>query len=223
VTRATFRDRADAGRQLAERLRPFADDDVVVLALPRGGVPVAAEVADVLDAPFDVVVVRKLGVPVQPELAMGAVGEGPVGKSPVVVWNDEVLRAARVSDADADAVLALESAEVARRAAAWRGGAGARVSVRSRVAVLVDDGVATGSTMVAACRVVRAQGAGRVVVAVPVSARPTFARLRDEADDVVCVHTPQGFSSVGQWYDDFSQVRDEEVALTLASRARPSR
>jgi putative phosphoribosyl transferase len=190
----------------------------VVLALPRGGVPVAAEVADVIHAPLDVIVVRKLGVPYQPELAMGAVGEGDV-----VVWNDEVRAAARVSEAEADSVLARESAEVSRRAMGWRAGAGDRLAVSGHQVVLVDDGVATGSTMVAACRVVRAQGATHIVVAAPVSPRSTFARLGAEADDVVCVHTPLGFSSVGQWYDDFAEVSDEVVAVTLKDRDRHGR
>ena len=207
----SFRDRSDAGRKLAELLRPLADHDVVVLALPRGGLPVAAEVASALGAPLDVVVVRKLGVPRQPELAMGAVGEDGV-----VVWNDDVRRVARVSDAEANDVLDRESAEVARRAVWMRGQGEHRVPVGGRTAIVIDDGIATGSTMTAACRIVRAHGAARIVVAVPVVAADVVTTLRREADDVVAVSTPSRLSSVGGWYDDFTQVSDDEVRRLLA-------
>lgn len=208
-----FTDRTEAGRLLAQQLHALAGEDVVVLALPRGGLPVAAEVASALHAPLDVVVVRKLGVPRQPELAMGAVSEGGV-----VVWNDVVRRRARVSDSDADAVLARESAEVARRAASVRS-RGDRVSVTGRTAVIVDDGVATGSTMAAACRVVRAQGAARIVVAVPVVAAGTVPTLQLVADEVVSVTAPARLSSVGEWYDDFAQLTDDEVTRLLAAQS----
>lgn len=211
---ARFRDRADAGRRLAGQLRPLAGEDVVVLALPRGGLPVAAEVASALHAPLDVVVVRKLGLPRQPELAMGAVSED--GQ---VVWNDAVRRLSHVSDADADAVLARESAEVTRRAALMRGGSQARVPVAGRTAVIVDDGVATGATMTAACRVVRAQGAARIVVGVPVVATGTVGALLREADDVVSVLLPERLASVGEWYDDFAQLTDDDVTRLLTAQA----
>jgi putative phosphoribosyl transferase len=210
---ARFRDRAEAGRRLAEQLRALAGEDVVVLALPRGGLPVAAEVASALHAPLDVVVVRKLGLPRQPELAMGAVGED--GR---VVWNDDVRRLARVSDDEVNAVLARESAEVARRAASIRR-SDQRVPIAGRTAVIVDDGIATGSTMTVACRVVRAHGAARVVVAVPVVSAGTVAALLSEADDIVSVVTPQRLSAVGEWYDDFAQLTDDEVTRVLAAQS----
>ena len=184
-----------------------------MLALPRGGLPVAAEVASALHAPLDIVVVRKLGVPSQPELAMGAVGED--GQ---VVWNDAIRRLAHVSDADVAAVLARESAEAARRAATFRIDGRSRLPVEGRTVVVVDDGIATGSTITAACRVVRAQGAARIVVAVPVVAAGAVAALLTEADDVVAVAKPQHLSSVGAWYDDFTQVSDAEVIRLLAAQ-----
>ena len=206
-----FRDRTEAGRLLAQELHALAGGNVVVLALPRGGVPVAAEVASALQAPLDVVVVRKLGVPRQPELAMGAVGE-----EGLVVWNHVVRRRAQVSDSDA-VVLARESAEVERRAESMRQ-RGDRVRVAGRTAVIVDDGVATGSTVLAACRVVRARGAARILVAVPVVAAATIPTLLLECDGVVSVTAPTRLSSVGEWYDDFGQLTDDEVTRLLAAQ-----
>src|SRR4051794_7353430 len=167
--------------------------DVVVLGLPRGGVPVAAEVAAGLAVPLDVIVVRKLGVPSQPELAMGAVGEGGV-----LVLREELVRSAGVSETDLAAMVAHERAEVQRRADLFRGRR-LPVSVRGRAAIVVDDGIATGATMRAACQVVRAQGASSVVVAVPVAAPDSLRLLADEADEVVCLESPRRFRAVGQW------------------------
>jgi putative phosphoribosyl transferase len=207
-----FRDRTDAGRQLGEQLLlELRGSDAVVLGLPRGGVPVAAEVARVIGASLDIVVVRKLGVPSQPELAMGAVGEGGL-----VVWNDDVRRRAQVSDDDVAAVVARERAELDRVVARLRRKRRVQTTADGRVVIVVDDGVATGSTAIAACRVLRAAGAARIVVAVPVAPQNTLRALGAEADDVSCVHTPEPFHAVGRWYDDFTQVTDEEVARLLS-------
>jgi putative phosphoribosyl transferase len=205
-----FIDRIDAGRRLAERLRPWRGSDVVVLGLPRGGVPVALEVALALGAPLDVIVVRKVGVPYQPELAMGAIGEDGVR-----VVNDEVMRAARVAEHEFAAVEANERAELERRATRFRGER-QRISLMGRTAIVVDDGIATGSTALAACQVARAHGASRVVLAVPVAPPDTTARFSEVADELVCLATPSGFSSVGQWYSDFSPTTDQEVVDCLA-------
>jgi putative phosphoribosyl transferase len=184
-----------------------------VLGLPRGGVPVAFEVAQALGAPLDVLVVRKLGVPVQPELAMGAVGEDGVR-----VLNDDVLRMVRLRPDQLAAVERTERAEVQRRLALFRGGR-ARERVAGRVAVVVDDGIATGSTARAACQVARAHGARRVIVAVPVGSAGTLRELSDVADDVVCLLTPATFFAIGEFYDDFSQTTDAEVVALLQRSA----
>jgi putative phosphoribosyl transferase len=207
-----FRDRADAGRQLADRLGPVTGDPVV-LGLPRGGVPVAAEVAERLGAPLDVVLVRKLGVPYQPELAMGAVGEGGVR-----VLDEEVLALAGVDGAQLAAAEARARAEIEVRAAQLRGSR-PQVPLAGRTAVVVDDGVATGSTARAACRVVRAHGAGRVVLAVPVAAPDSLARLARDADEVVCLEAPEHLLAIGQWYHDFTQTSDREVVELLERAA----
>jgi predicted phosphoribosyltransferase len=204
-----FTDRADAGRRLAERLRTELAPGTVVLGLPRGGVPVAYEVARVLGLALDVVVVRKLGLPAQPELAMGAVGEG------VRVLNETVLRRARVDAADLAAVEARERAEVERRTLALRAGRPA-VSVDGRDVVIVDDGVATGATARAACEVVRARGARSVVLAAPVGPAAAPGALAGAADRVVLLHAPAEFGAVGQFYLDFGQTADEEVTALLA-------
>jgi putative phosphoribosyl transferase len=207
-----FGDRNEAGRRLGERLEYLADADVVVLGLPRGGVPVAVAVADALGAPLDVIVVRKLGVPLQPELAMGAIGEDGVR-----VLNREVLALAQVEAAELDAVERRERGVLDRRAEVFRRGR-SRISLEGRTAVVVDDGIATGSTARAACQVARAHGAARVVLAVPVAPRSSIAELARVADEVVCLETPEPFFAVGEWYADFSQTSDEEV-VDLLDRA----
>ena len=204
-----FADRVDAGQRLAERLDRLRGEDVVVLGLPRGGVPVAAEVARALDAPLDVIVVRKLGVPFQPELAMGAVGEGGA-----LVVNERVVRAAHVSEVEFAAVEGRAREEVQRRARRFRGDR-PRLALEGRTALVVDDGIATGSTARAACHVARAQGAARVVLAVPVCPPETVRALRTEVDELVCLQAPASFSAVGQFYLDFRQTSDEEVARLL--------
>jgi putative phosphoribosyl transferase len=221
VTRV-FRDRTDAGVRLAHELKRFQDDDPVVVALPRGGVPVAFEIARALDAPLDVVVVRKLGLPSQPELAMGAVGEGGA-----TVVNDRVVRYARVAPDDLAAVANRERAEVERRARHFRGDR-PPLPLAGRTVIVVDDGIATGSTAQAALRVVRAQGAARLVLAVPVAPPETVAELRTVADEVVCLESPRAanFFAVGQWYANFTQVTDDEVSALLAragARSSPGR
>ncbi|MFJ3335899.1 phosphoribosyltransferase family protein [Streptomyces sp. NPDC086766] len=204
-----FTDRLEAGRRLGARLEYLRGQDIVVLGLPRGGVPVAAEVAAALDAPLDVCLVRKLGVPYQPELGMGAIGEDGVR-----VINDQVVRETGVSPADLALVEEREREVLERRAARYRGER-APVSVAGRTVVVVDDGVATGSTARVACRIARARGAAHIVLAVPVAPRDWTVRLAGEADELVCVDTPRGFYAIGQFYDDFTQVEDEEVTAVL--------
>jgi putative phosphoribosyl transferase len=208
-----FLDRREAGRRLAGRLLHLRGEDVVVLGLPRGGIPVAAEVARALGAPLDVIVVRKLGVPVQPELGMGAIGEGDVR-----IINPEVVEITRVSVDQIAAVEARERAELRRRARRFRGDR-SRTPLTGRTAIIVDDGIATGSTARAACQVVRAQGAARVVLAVPVAPPSTRDSLGPDADEVICLETPEHFLAIGEWYRDFSQTSDEEVIGLLRQAA----
>ena len=208
-----FRNRSDAGRRLAARLEFLRGVDVVVLGLPRGGVPVAAEVAGALGAPLDVILVRKLGVPAQPELGMGAIGE-----SGARVINSEVVRYAQVSDAEIAQVERRERAELERRAQRFRGDT-PHEPLTGRIAVIVDDGIATGSTARAACQVARALGAARVVLAVPVAPPAADQAMRGDADEVICLETPERFLAIGEWYDNFAQTSDEEVvALLRAAR-----
>ena len=196
---------------LAQVLVGYANrSDVIVLALPRGGVPVAYEVAKALHAPLDVFVVRKLGVPGHEEYAMGAIASGGVR-----VLNDEVVRRLGIPDAAVDAVTRYEQGELERRERLYRAGR-PPPDARGRTVILVDDGLATGSTMLAAVRALRAQQPARIVVAVPTAAAETCAQLRSEADEVVCATTPEPFRAVGMWYDDFSQTSDEEVRELLA-------
>jgi len=210
-----FRDRRDAGRQLARLLHPYANrSDVIVLALPRGGVPIAAEVAADLRAPFEVFLVRKLGVPFHPELAMGAVAEGGAQ-----VLNREVIEGLGISESEVATVLAQEQAELSRRAHAFRGARSLPV-LTGQTVILVDDGLATGATMEAAVIAVREQRPARVIVAVPVGARETCERLKRVADDVVCAAMPEPFQAVGLWYDDFEQLTDEDVTRVLGDPAR---
>ena len=204
-----FVDRADAGRQLAHRLLPLRGTDAVVVALPRGGVPVAAEVAQELRVPLDVIVVSKLGVPFQPECGFGAIGEG--GARTI---DDRVVRQARLTGQAIASVEARERARLDRRVGQLRGDQ-PPVPLAARTAVVVDDGIATGSTARAACLVARARGASRVIVAVPVGAAEAVASLRRDADEVICLHSPASFAAIGDWYQDFSQVADGEVASLL--------
>ena len=204
-----FADRAEAGRRLAERLQGYRGRDVVVLGLPRGGVPVAAEVATALGAPLDVLVVRKLGVPRQPELAFGAIGEGGVR-----VFNDIVVRRAGLTPAAIAEVEQAERAELQRRVRRYRGDRDGQ-PVAGRTVIIVDDGFATGATARAAALVAEAQGAATVVLAAPIGAADTIAGLLRVADDVVCLDAPADFAAVGQGYLDFSQTSDAEVCELL--------
>lgn len=208
-----FTDRADAGRQLAERLRHLEFDSPIVLGLPRGGVVVAYEVAQALHAPLDVIVVRKLGVPYHRELGFGAIGEGGAR-----VLSDDIVRMGHVSRADIDTVEHREEAELARQAHRFRAGR-PRTSLAGRTVLIVDDGVATGATALAACEVARAQGAARIVLAVPVASPQSLPALRHAADDVVCLAAPNAFFAVGEWYHDFSQTADDEVSGLLKQAA----
>ncbi|MFF3540313.1 phosphoribosyltransferase family protein [Streptomyces platensis] len=208
-----FTDRADAGHRLAEALQHLEGEEPVVLGLPRGGVPVAFQVARALKAPLDVIVVRKLGVPYQRELGFGAIGEGGVR-----VISDDIVRRGRLEQADLASVEHAEAAELARQAERFRAGR-PRLSLEGRTAIVVDDGIATGATAAAACQVVRAQGAARVVLAVPVAPPDAAERLRTATDEFVCLSTPFAFSAVGEWYRDFSQTPDDEVVALLAQAA----
>jgi predicted phosphoribosyltransferase len=209
--RVGFGDRREAGVVLADRLNEFADrDDVVVLALPRGGVPVGYEVARALDAQLDVFVVRKLGLPGHPELAIGAIASGDVR-----VLNEEVLESYPVSRAAIESVTRTERVELERRERTYRDGR-PLVPIEGRVVILVDDGLATGSTMRAAVLAVRRLHPARVIVAVPVGAFQTCHALRKVADEVICAFTPEPFRAVGLWYADFSQTTDEQVQQLLA-------
>ena len=206
-----FKNRYEAGRFLAERLSAYANrPDILVLALPRGGVPVAYEVAKALGAPLDVFQVRKLGLPGHEELAMGAIATGGVR-----VRNPEVVEYLRIPDEVIDEVTARERQELERRERLYREGRPA-LSPRGRVVILVDDGLATGSTMLAAVLALRQQQPASIVVAVPVAAKQTCEELRTVADEVVCAVTPDPFYAVGLWYEDFSQTTDEEVRELLA-------
>ncbi|PYK54162.1 MAG: phosphoribosyl transferase [Verrucomicrobia bacterium] len=208
-----FQDRTDAGRQLAEELLSYAGrDDAIVLALPRGGVPVAFEVAQRLGVPLDVFVVRKLGVPGHEELAMGAIASGGIR-----VLNEDVLYVLPDAQSIVEMVTAIEREELKRRERDYRGDRPAP-EVRGRTVILVDDGLATGATMRAAAAALRQQGAAKIIVAVPVGAPSTCHEIKSVADAVVCLQTPGSFMGVGQYYEDFSQTSDEEVRELLAAR-----
>ena len=210
-----FDDRRDAGRRLAEALKQYTGrEDVIVLALPRGGVPVGYEVARALDVPLDVFLVRKLGTPGQPELAMGAIASGGG-----VVVNPEVLRMLQLPQSTIDIAARRESVELERREKAYRGDR-PRPVLEGRIVILVDDGLATGSSMRAAVRAVYARKPRKIVVAVPVGAPSTCGELQREADEVHCLSSPDGFAAVGNWYDDFAQTPDEEVQDLLARAER---
>jgi putative phosphoribosyl transferase len=213
---ALFLDRRDAGRSLAEALERFRDEDPVVVALPRGGVPVGYEVARELGVPLDIVCVRKLGAPMQPEYGIGALGEDGVR-----FVRTEAVEMIGIGDEELEAVVARESAELDRRTRAYRGDR-EPVAVAGRTVILVDDGIATGGTAIVGARVLRARGAARVVLAVPVGPSGTSERLGDEFDEVVCLSQPEGFFGIGAFYADFSQTTDEEVVeLLAAAREEP--
>src|SRR5215831_12951531 len=207
-----YRDRTDAGKQLASQLLEYADrDDVLVLALPRGGVPVAYEVARALRAPLDVFLVRKLGVPGHEELAMGAIATGDVR-----VLNDDVVSYLKIPDSLINSVTATEQKELERRARLYRGDRAAS-DVKGKTVILIDDGLATGSTMRAAATALKEQDPAKIVVAVPVSAAETCNEYRMGVDQIICAKTPEPFMGVGMWFRDFSQTTDAEVSDLLAS------
>ena len=207
-----FADRTDAGRRLAQALAAYKDQHVVVLALPRGGVPVAAEVADALNAPLDLILVRKIGVPMQPELAMGAVVDGA---TPLIVRNEEVIQLAGIEEAEFKVVCNRELAEIERRRQSYLGGR-VRIEVAGRTAIVVDDGIATGATTRAALRATRARKPKKLILAVPVAPTESLAVMRDEADEVVCLEDYEAFGAIGYYYSDFRQTSDQEVIDTLA-------
>lgn len=212
----TFHDRRDAGRKLAELLESYRGERPVVVGIPRGGVPVAAEVARALEAPLDVTIVRKIGAPQNPEFAIGALAEGGVH-----VLHDEAVRMLGLSDASMRARIAETEHELLDGVLRYRG-AQAPVELRGRTAIVVDDGLATGSSVLAAIRSLRKRGAARVVLAVPVAASESAKRLRQDADEVVCVEQPDDLWAVGLWYEDFRPTTDEEVVrLLAASGAEP--
>jgi predicted phosphoribosyltransferase len=211
----TFRDRHEAGRVLAEELTPYrGKDDVLVLGLARGGVPVASEIASALHAPLDVFLVRKLGVPRWSELAMGALASGGG-----VVMNDNVVSGLHITDEQVREVIDSETVELARREHAYRGGRPV-ADPRDKIVILVDDGIATGASMLAAVRAIRAGGPQSIVVAVPVGPQSVCSELAQVADDVVCTTMPPGFEAVGQVYGDFHQVSDDEVRELLNTPTR---
>jgi len=208
-----FRDRIEAGRLLRTRLDAYAGrPDTIVFALPRGGVPVAAEIAMALNAPLDLVLVRKIGVPYQPELAMGAVADAG---DPLVVRNDQVIALAGVEESEFDAVCDAELAEIERRRKRYLGQR-RRADVAGRVAIVVDDGIATGATTRAALRATRLRQPRELVLAVPVAPTEAVAAMREEADRVVCLEDYEPFGAIGLYYSDFRQVSDREVIETLA-------
>ncbi len=207
----SFRDRSDAGRKLAKALARYTVQQPVILALPRGGVPVAAEVAAVLKAPPDLILVRKIGVPFQPELAMGAVVDGG---APIVVRNEDVIRLAGIEEAEFKAICDSELAEIERRRQRYLGNR-ERVEVAGCTAIVIDDGVATGATTRAALRATRMRNPKKLILAVPVAPTENLAALRNDADEVICLEDYEFFGAIGAYYADFSQVADDEVIELL--------
>jgi putative phosphoribosyl transferase len=207
-----FSDRKDAGRKLAAALAGYKDQQPVILALPRGGVPVAAEVAAALNAPLDLILVRKIGVPFQPELAMGAVVDGA---APIVTRNEDVIRLSGIEQSEFEAVCKSELAEIERRRQRYLGGR-QRAEVAGSTAIVVDDGIATGATTRTALRATRMRSPKRLVLAVPVAPSETLVEMRQEADEIICLEDHEFFGAIGFYYGDFRQVSDEEVIATLA-------
>jgi putative phosphoribosyl transferase len=206
-----FQNRIDAGQKLARALMKYRARHPVILALPRGGVPVAAEVAAALDAPLDLILVRKVGVPSQPELAMGAVTDGA---QPTIVRNSEIIELCGISERQFDAVCKEELTEIERRRARYVGDR-ARSEVKGQVVIIIDDGIATGATTLAAIQAIRSRNPKELVLAVPVAPLDTVKKLRSEVDALVCLDTPQDFGAIGYFYRDFRQVGDEEVVAIL--------
>ncbi len=206
-----FKDRSEAGKKLAAALAPYKDQQPVILALPRGGVPVAAEVSAALDAPLDLVLVRKIGVPFQPELAMGAVVDGG---TPLIVRNEDVIRLAGIDEAEFKSVCDDELAEIERRRQRYLG-TRERADVAGRTAIVIDDGIATGATTRAALRATRMRNPKKLVLAVPVAPTDGLAAMRKEADEVLCLEDHELFGAIGFYYSDFRQVSDEEVIEML--------
>lgn len=211
-----FKDRVDAGRKLATALAKYRNRQAVVLALPRGGVPVAAEIASRLGAPLDLVLVRKIGVPSQPELAMGAVADGG---APTVVRNEEIIRLIGISQAEFDATRDRELAEIERRRKCYLGDR-PPIDISGKLAIVVDDGIATGATTRAALRSVGLRRPSKLLLAVPVAPAETIAFLKHEVDKLVCLETPLHFYAIGLHYEDFRQVSDDEVRSLLDSNRR---
>jgi predicted phosphoribosyltransferase len=207
----TFQDRSDAGRRLAKALSEYKGRNAVVLALPRGGVPVAAEVAATLGAPLDLILVRKIGVPAQPELAMGAVVDG---SAPIVVRNDEVIELSGTTAEEFDAECATELAEIERRRQLYIGDR-ARAEIAGQVVIVIDDGIATGATTRAALQAIRNRKPKELVLAVPVAPPDTVTQLRQEVDALICLETPELFGAIGYFYRNFGQVSDQEVIAIL--------
>ena len=207
-----FADRTDAGRKLAQALAGYRDQHVVVLGLPRGGVPVAAQVAEALKAPLDLILVRKIGVPMQPELAMGAVVDG---NTPLIVRNDEVIELAGIDESEFKRVCDGELAEIERRRKRYLGSR-ERIDVAGRTVIVVDDGIATGATTRAALRATRAREPKKLVLAVPVAPTESLMMMREEADEVICLEDYASFGAIGCYYADFRQTTDDEVIDALA-------
>jgi len=210
-----FRDRSEAGRRLAKALAAYKAEKPVLLALPRGGVPVATELAAVLDAPLDLILVRKIGAPMQPELAIGAVVDGG---QPIIVRNEDIIQLAGVSEDEFEAMCAAELTEIERRRGRYLGDR-ARVEVSGRITIVIDDGIATGATTRAALRATRVRNPQKLVLAIPVAPTAMLIEMRQEADDVVCLEAYERLGAIGWFYEDFTQVADEQVIAALACSA----
>jgi putative phosphoribosyl transferase len=206
-----FKDRSDAGRKLAKALAGYKDQHPVILALPRGGVPVAAEVAAALHAPLDLILVRKIGVPIQPELAMGAVVDGG---APIIVRNEDVIRLAGIDETEFKAICDSELAEIERRRQRYLGGR-ERINIDGKTAIVIDDGIATGATTRAALRATRMRNPKKLVLAVPVAPTDSLAALRSDADEVICLEDHEFFGAIGFYYRNFNQIADDEVIEML--------